>query len=554
MAAIFWELACLVAKIGLDISVKHDVHTPVDPPLQDGTHGVPVLRVEGREEQRVHVVHIAKVARQHAANELPMEGSVMRKVHRVHGIALPPQAGHKGGGLCLLPCTVPTLHDENAAGCFHRREHAVNGSNELCLVLVGPKEQKRVPAPLVQERKRAKAVVAIDLPHAEGGNAGTEQSMRDLHTRLERATGVDGLREIGDEHGGPLQGLQDTGRLFCESRVEWLRVLLHLPAYAAGKVYVRGGGARRDENAVLHTQVHAKKPPAVHAGGQRTCSFFSRLEGLAIRGGGGRSVSSGGLRWVVTMDFELSLASKRFEKENARRKQAEKRRLEKLQRDREFAEEKRKEFEAAAAEERALAAQSEEKLRARHDALLEQNKGVFSSQRLRVRGDTSAHERGIRRRADKVSLPPSFGAGLVERHNAALHGAMFFEVAWKDRITHAALLAFDSPEGTVGMPPEMMRAMGMGSAAVPEEVTVTYRTLKPGTYAKLQPVSSGFQRDVGDIKTALELELEKHATLSGAALHQGVPPCSLPRRPLPDSPVGPSPSTRRGRDTLRGVH
>jgi len=225
---------------------------------------------------------------------------------------------------------------------------------------------------------------------------------------------------------------------------------------------------------------------------------------------------------IGAMDFELGMASKRFEKENERRKQAEKRRQEKLRRERELADQKVKEFEAAAAAERKRAAEEAERLRARHDALLEKNKGVWSSQRLQVRLDTSAEAKGIRRRSDKVSLPRSFGEFLTPQHNAAAHGPMFFEVACNDRVTHASLLAFDAPEGTVGVPAKLLRSLGLdpqlfaadAPLGAPVEARVTYRLLKPGSYAKLQPVSSGFQRDVGNIKAALEQELETYGTLS----------------------------------------
>ncbi|KAG8468957.1 hypothetical protein KFE25_007475 [Diacronema lutheri] len=232
------------------------------------------------------------------------------------------------------------------------------------------------------------------------------------------------------------------------------------------------------------------------------------------------------------MDFELSLASKRLEKEATKRKQAEAARLERQRRERERVDAKRFEFEAAAAAERAAAAEAAEKLRARHEILLERNKGVWTSQRLAPQLSLAAEAKGIRRRSDKISLPRSFGEALSAQHDHAAHGPMYFELAVDGRPpTHGALLDFESPEGVVGLPPKVLRCLGLDDAlgggqpptAAPEParaapqaatVTVTYRSLRAGTFAKLQPVSAAFQRELGDIKTALELELLTHATLT----------------------------------------
>mmetsp|Transcript_27488 Transcript_27488/g.73988 ORF Transcript_27488/g.73988 Transcript_27488/m.73988 type:complete len:453 (+) Transcript_27488:46-1404(+) len=252
------------------------------------------------------------------------------------------------------------------------------------------------------------------------------------------------------------------------------------------------------------------------------------------------------------MDFELSAASKRFEKESAKRKAAERARIERQRREREAADHKRQEFEAQAEAERKANLELAEKLRARHDALLEKNKGVWTSQDLVPQLNLTAQAKGIRRRSDKISLPRSFGASLMPQHDPSKHGPMFFELCCGSKVTHATLLDFEAPEGTVGLPPKVLRCLGLdasmyaaagASAQAPLQppppeslpgavsskggpvlpfgtpqqllrVTVVYRQLKAGTYAKLQPVLSAFQRDLGDIKTALEMELETHATLS----------------------------------------
>lgn len=218
------------------------------------------------------------------------------------------------------------------------------------------------------------------------------------------------------------------------------------------------------------------------------------------------------------MDFEL--AAKRLEKEAAKRKQAEQAKRERERRERERVDAKRAELEAAAAAERVAAAEMAERLAAKKEALLERNKGVWISQRLAPQLSLAAEAKGIRRRADKISLPRSFGAALSEQHDGAAHGPAYFELAVEGRPpTHAALLDFEAAEGAVGLPPKVLRCLGLdgppGPGAAPQPlVAVTYRSLRAGTYAKLQPVRSAFQRELGDIRSALELELLTHATLT----------------------------------------
>jgi hypothetical protein len=248
------------------------------------------------------------------------------------------------------------------------------------------------------------------------------------------------------------------------------------------------------------------------------------------------------------MDFELALASKRLEKEAAKRKAAESARLERQRAEKDRVEAKRLELEAHLAAERRAAADAAARLRDRHDILLEKNKGLWACQTLVPTLNRSAESAGIRRRADKISLPRSFGAALTGQHSHAHHGHMFFELSvGNGLLTHAALLDFEAPEGTVGLPPKVLRCLGLDGAlsagedagapasepaaviargapagAPPPMVTVAYRGLQAGTYAKLQPTSASFQRELGDIKLALELELQTHCTLSGKA-HRAAP-------------------------------
>ena len=94
------------------------------------------------------------------------------------------------------------------------------------------------------------------------------------------------------------------------------------------------------------------------------------------------------------------------------------------------------------------------------------------------------------------------------------------------------MLAFTAPPGTVALPPHTAACLaepsgGSGgegpssSAAAPEAecgysgpVRVRYTRLPKGTFASLQPLWAAFQRDVPDIKAALEAALAGHSTLS----------------------------------------
>ena len=163
---------------------------------------------------------------------------------------------------------------------------------------------------------------------------------------------------------------------------------------------------------------------------------------------------------------------------------------------------------------------------------LERNKGVAFIQRLQPVLSLAGEAKGIVRRADKLTLPPSAKAALMEQQ-ATKNGQLFFELAIEggnaSRVaTHGSILEFTAREGTVGAPPEVLRCLGLahladgpeGQPAAPgllggsKDATVRYRLLKKGTSAKVQPELSAFQADVTDIKSLLESELMLRTTLS----------------------------------------
>jgi len=132
--------------------------------------------------------------------------------------------------------------------------------------------------------------------------------------------------------------------------------------------------------------------------------------------------------------------------------------------------------------------------------------------------DTISKEKGIKRAADKLLLPPSAGNSLL-RQEASKNGAFFFELTnGTGRRTHAGLLEFTGAEGFVGLPRKVVRCL-WGPDAVESDcegpVSIAYHRLPKGTRAVFQPRSADFQTAVGDsIREVLETALRQHSALS----------------------------------------
>jgi len=220
--------------------------------------------------------------------------------------------------------------------------------------------------------------------------------------------------------------------------------------------------------------------------------------------------------------------------------------------------------------------------RAARERILANNEGISWETRLSgVRSD-AAVMKGIRNRADdKVVLPPSAWRALQSAGAASSdRGHLFFEIA-RDagsgssasagprlertaRRTHVAVLGFDGVEGTVGLPPAVLRQLGvstagttgraaadrrisraretaeedavfttdgastalgddaistLASASSVVDVRVSYRRLPRGTYCKLQPKSQDFQTELAseagvDLRALLETAMTRRCTLS----------------------------------------
>ena len=232
------------------------------------------------------------------------------------------------------------------------------------------------------------------------------------------------------------------------------------------------------------------------------------------------------------MDVDFDAAARRFSKEQSSAKAMAKAKAEAKAKERAALAAKKAKWEADAAKRREEEAARQAEEAAKRDEDLERNRGIAYVQMLRPELSLAAKAKGIVRCADKIQLPRSASTEL-EYQNASKNGQFFFELSTPDgKTTHASILDFNAPDGTVGMPEEVLRCLGLatgtGDALVLPEVrplvTVRYRALKRGTFARVQPVAAAFSSDVGDVKLTLERELQLRTTLSAGdelRVHEG---------------------------------
>ena len=113
------------------------------------------------------------------------------------------------------------------------------------------------------------------------------------------------------------------------------------------------------------------------------------------------------------------------------------------------------------------------------------------------------------------------------------HGPAFFRIASATDsavFTHAGLLGYTAPEGTVVIPPHVAQQLGAGGAAG-ASVVVEYTRLPRGTFCRLQPRTQDFALLVDDVKGVVRANI----CLLLAAIF------SLPPRPILSPPPPPPP-------------
>lgn len=124
--------------------------------------------------------------------------------------------------------------------------------------------------------------------------------------------------------------------------------------------------------------------------------------------------------------------------------------------------------------------------RERMEELTEHNRGIYYSDLLQAvpMDEAATAAKGIRRAEDKVSLPRSVGASLMDQ-DAPRNGAMMFELTTPGgSVTHAGLLEFTSPEGVVSLPRRVADCLWGPGAPVNGPVTVTYKRLEKGEFVR----------------------------------------------------------------------
>lgn len=177
--------------------------------------------------------------------------------------------------------------------------------------------------------------------------------------------------------------------------------------------------------------------------------------------------------------------------------------------------------EQAAAQKRLQSLERAEEERIAHESELEQNNGVVWRNSLVAVPvpDSIVQNKGIKRAADKILLPPSAGRSLMDQ-NAYSNGPMFFKLqgsSGSTNVTHAGLLEFSAAEGFVALPQKVIHSLlGPDMALMNESLRleVSYRRLPKGEKAVFQPRAATFQTDVVDMKDLLETALSKHSVLT----------------------------------------
>ncbi|ETM50796.1 hypothetical protein L914_05198 [Phytophthora nicotianae] len=125
---------------------------------------------------------------------------------------------------------------------------------------------------------------------------------------------------------------------------------------------------------------------------------------------------------------------------------------------------------------------------------------------------------------DKIALPVS-ALEELNPQNALELGVFTFELSFDEdqqggeasiakRQTHAGVLEFVADEGTVGLPPKVAASLFRHTKELPDSIQVRFVRLEKGKFASLQPRGEGFGDRQIDFKHMLERSLKAHTTLT----------------------------------------
>ncbi|RLN97258.1 hypothetical protein BBJ28_00020031 [Nothophytophthora sp. Chile5] len=213
------------------------------------------------------------------------------------------------------------------------------------------------------------------------------------------------------------------------------------------------------------------------------------------------------------MELDLNSRSAKWNREQTKRRDQAKRKIEAERRKRVAVAKAREELEALQTQKRVE--RLEEQERQQQQALEEQRLtgGIKYLQQLRpvpTSGD-----------GDKITLPVS-ALEELNPQNALELGVFTFELSYDEpeateswqRKTHAGVLEFVADEGTVGLPPKVAASLFQNAKQLPDNIRVRFVRLEKGKFASLQPRGDGFGERQIDFKHLLERSLKAHTTLT----------------------------------------
>lgn len=215
------------------------------------------------------------------------------------------------------------------------------------------------------------------------------------------------------------------------------------------------------------------------------------------------------------MEMDLNARGAKWKKEEQRRRDQAKRKLQTEQLKRAAAEKARQELEAIQALKRQE--RLEEAARAEDRALEEERLtgGIKYLQQLRPVPTVND--------GDKITLPVS-ALEELNPQNAHELGVFTFALSYRAgddahvQLTHAGVLEFVAEEGTVGLPPKvaasLFRSADANTRQLPDAIQIKFVRLEKGKFASLQPCGTGFGDREIDFKKILERSLKAHTTLT----------------------------------------
>ncbi|GMF10277.1 unnamed protein product [Phytophthora lilii] len=209
------------------------------------------------------------------------------------------------------------------------------------------------------------------------------------------------------------------------------------------------------------------------------------------------------------MELDLNARNAKWSREQNKRREQAKRKIETERRKRAAAAKAREELETLQRQKRVERIAELE--RQEQQALEEQRLtgGIRYLQQLRPVPTTGD--------GDKVTLPVS-ALQELNPQNALELGVFTFELSFQAREvvrqTHAGVLEFVAEEGTVGLPPKVAASLFRQTTRLPDSIQVRFVRLEKGKFASLQPRGKGFGDRQIDFKHMLERSLKAHTTLT----------------------------------------